>query len=137
MTDPPAPTTPAQHAFLDDPGRPRIVCLCGSTRFFRTFQAANLRETLAGRIVLSIGAAVRSDDEHFAGMAEAERAALKARLDELHLRKIDLADEIYVLNCDDYVGESTQRELDYARARGKAVRWWQPTARNLPGEWLG
>jgi len=106
--------------------RPTIVCLCGSTRFWRTFQEASLQETLAGRIVLSIGAAVASDEEHFGHMTPADKDALKARLDELHLRKIDLADEVLILNCGGYVGPSTAREWAYAQAHGKRVRWWEP-----------
>lgn len=102
---------------------PRIVCLCGSTRFYQTFQEANLAETLEGRIVLSIGAAIMSDDDHFGHLPEAERDALKRQLDELHLRKIDLADEVLVINCEGYIGASTSREIAYAMFRGKPVRW--------------
>jgi hypothetical protein len=103
--------------------RPTIVCLCGSTRFWRAFQQAGLRETLAGRIVLSIGAASGTDDEHFGNLSRDEYDRIKAMLDELHLRKIDLADEILVLNVDGYVGESTAREIAYARLLGKPIRW--------------
>ena len=102
---------------------PKIVCLCGSTRFWRHFQDASLRETLAGNIVLSIGAAVASDEEHFGHLADDERADIKRKLDELHLRKIDLADEVYVLNVDGYVGESTAKEIAYAVAHQKPIRW--------------
>jgi len=103
--------------------RPRIVCLCGSTRFGEAFREANLSETLAGRIVLTVGCDMRSDAELFADMGEKELAQVKARLDELHLRKIDLADEILVLNVGRYVGPSTSREVEYARLTGKTVRW--------------
>jgi len=57
-------------------------------------------------------------------MSFEERAELKQRLDTLHLRKIDLADEILVLNQDGYIGESTRREIDYAASLGKPVRFW-------------
>lgn len=109
--------------------RPRIVCLCGSTRFWREFQAASLRETLAGRIVLSIGAASGTDDEHFGNLPRDAYDRIKMQLDELHLRKIDLADEVLILNRDGYIGESTRRELAYAIALGKPIRWLEP-----PGE---
>lgn len=99
------------------PIMPIIVCLCGSTRFSEAFHEANLRETLAGKIVLSIGCDFKSDDA--LGLTEAD----KKRLDELHLRKIDLADEILVLNVDGYVGESTAREIIYANDHGKRIRW--------------
>lgn len=106
--------------------RPTIVCLCGSTRFWRTFQQASLQETLAGRIVLSIGAASGTDDEHFGNLPRAEYERVKAQLDTLHLRKIDLANEVLVLNVDGYIGESTAREIAYAQGLGKTIRWWEP-----------
>jgi hypothetical protein len=109
---------------------PRIVCLCGSTRFWRTFQEASLRETLAGKIVLSIGAArcADDDDKSFGGYVPTDEfAAVKARLDELHLRKIDLAHEVLILNVGGYIGESTRREMEYAQATGKPVRFLEPS----------
>jgi len=96
--------------------RPIVVCLCGSTRFKEAFDQANLEETLAGRIVLSVGSYLRSDQE--LGLSP----ETKARLDELHLRKIHLADEVLVLNVGGYIGDSTRRELEYARQQGKRVR---------------
>lgn len=107
-------------------GRPAIVCLCGSTRFSAAFREANLTETLAGKIVLSIGCDLRSDQDIFGHMAEEELRHTKTALDELHLRKIDLADEVLILNVGGYVGESTRRELEYARRLGKVVRWLEP-----------
>ncbi|HUX02240.1 MAG TPA: hypothetical protein VMY35_14845 [Phycisphaerae bacterium] len=98
------------------PSFPRIVCLCGSTRFMPAFRAAMLAETLADRIVLTVGSALRSDDE--LGLTR----DAKQRLDELHLRKIDLADEVFVLNVGGYIGESTGNELAYALALAKPVR---------------
>lgn len=105
---------------------PPIVCLCGSTRFWRMFQEASLRETLAGKIVLSIGAArcADDDDKAFGGYVPVDQFdVVKARLDELHCRKIDLADEVLVLNVGGYIGESTSREIAYAEAIGKPVRY--------------
>jgi hypothetical protein len=99
------------------PWFPRIVCLCGSTRFTDAWRAANLRETLAGRIVLTIGCDTKSDD--MLGLD----AEVKLRLDSLHFRKIELADEILVLNVGGYVGESTAREIAHARWLEKPVRW--------------
>jgi hypothetical protein len=98
---------------------PRIVCLCGSTRFADAYLAAQRDETLAGRIVLSVGLLGHREGLDMAG-------SVKAALDKLHLRKIDLADEILVLNVGGYVGESTAREIIYARANGKPVRWLEP-----------
>lgn len=100
---------------------PRIVCLCGSTRFSEAFRVAALSETLAMRIVLTIGDMMQSDDDM--GLTRDD----KRRLDELHLRKIDLADEILVLNVGGYVGESTAREIAYARQQHKAIRFLEAT----------
>lgn len=102
--------------------KPTIVCLCGSTRFSGAFREANFIETYRGRIVLSIGCDFKSDE------ALGLTAADKARLDELHLRKIDLADEVLILNVGGYIGESTKRELDYARKHGKIIRFLEEPA---------
>lgn len=98
---------------------PVVVCLCGSTRFREAYEKANREETLAGRIVLSVGLFGHLEGIDMSG-------PVKAMLDELHLRKIDLADEILVLNVGGYVGESTWREFRYALDQGKRVRWLQP-----------
>lgn len=105
--------------------RPVIVCLCGSTRFSEAFHAANLRETLAGKIVLTIGCDFKSDEG--LGLDEAD----KARLDALHLRKIELADEVYFLNVGGYMGHSTLIEHFYAACIGKCMRYLEaPTDPN-------
>lgn len=103
--------------------RPPIVCLCGSTRFSEAYQRANFEETLLGRIVLTIGCDMKSDESLFRSLGPDELEALRHQLDELHLRKIDLADEILVLNVDGYIGESTRREIKYAEDHGKRVRY--------------
>jgi DNA-directed RNA polymerase subunit RPC12/RpoP len=103
--------------------RPTIVCLCGSTRFSEAYQKANFDETLAGKIVLTIGCDTKRDDNLFGDLSPQEFALLKKRLDQLHKRKIDLADEILVLNVGGYVGESTRGEIEYAKAHGKTIRW--------------
>jgi len=69
---------------------------------------------MAGRIVLTIGCDIKSDADVFAGWDKEEVDALKTRLDELHLRKINLANEMLILNVDGYIGESTRREIEYA-----------------------
>ena len=97
--------------------KPTIVCLCGSTRFSEAFRKANFDETLAGKIVLTIGCDFKSDEA--LGLTEDD----KARLDELHLRKIDLADEVLILNVDGYIGQSTAREIKYAEEQGTFIRY--------------
>ena len=113
---------------------PVIVCLCGSTKFGKAFQEANLKETLNNKIVLSVGSFVH-DDETFAALSPDEQAATKRRLDELHLRKLDLCDEALFLNVGDYLGESSMRELIYARQANKKVRFLEwPSQWALEGE---
>lgn len=106
---------------------PTIVCLCGSTRFFKTFQEQSLRLAKEGKIVLSIGAATASDSEHLANGTITQED--KARFDELHMRKIDLADEILVLNVGGYIGKSTKNEIDYAEKNGKKISYLDLTPR--------
>jgi hypothetical protein len=116
----------ALRAFVHRFGFPRIVCLCGSTAHaLRAFREANLQETLAERIVLSIGCDTHSDTDLF-GMAPEQMARIKERLDWLHKRKIDQADEVLILNVGGYIGTSTAGELTYAQFRGKAIRYWEP-----------
>jgi hypothetical protein len=110
--------------------KPTITVLCGSTRFGEAFQDANLRLTMAGHIVLSIGCDMKSDSELWSDPVEAEQ--IKKRLDELHMRKIDLADEVYVLNVDGYIGESTRNEIAYAQALRKPVEYLVPLAERVP-----
>lgn len=105
--------------------KPTVVCLCGSTRFFDTFQRANLEETLDGKIVLSIGCDMKADDELFKDKSIHELTRIKEALDQLHLRKIDLADEVLILNVGGYIGDSTRRELEYAITNGKKIRYWE------------
>lgn len=97
---------------------PRIVCLCGSMRFLDAFTLATQRETLAGRIVLSVATLAGMEGQTVTITEEAKR-----KIDQLHFRKIEVADEILVLNVDDYVGASTKSEIEYARKLGKPVRW--------------
>jgi len=101
--------------------RPTITVLCGSTRFLEAFQEANLRLTLARHIVLSVGCDTKSD-EMLATLGVAITDA-KPALDELHKRKIDLADEVLVLNVDGYIGSSTRSEIEYAEKLGKPISY--------------
>lgn len=106
---------------------PQVVCLCGSTRFGDAFARANLEQTLAGRIVLSVGCVTSSDAE--LGLD----APVKEMLDDLHLHKIDMADCVLVLNVGGYVGESTAREVAYTLYCDKPLMWLEPVKGN---EWL-
>ena len=96
-------------------GQPEVVCLCGSTKFKDQFISENRRLTLEGKIVLSVGFFGHTD-----GMPD---PATKAGLDLLHLRKIDLADRVRVINVGGYVGEGTGREIAYAKKLGKPISY--------------
>ena len=109
--------------------KPKIVCLCGSTRFLDAFDAVSLRETLAGHIVLSVGSHRRSDAEWLAQLDAGQQAQALAQLRELHFQKIALADEILVVNVGGYIGESSRQEIDYAQSVGRRVRYLEPPSR--------
>jgi hypothetical protein len=112
--------------------RPKVVCLCGSSRFWREYQEAEYRETMAGNIYLSIGFYPHAA-ENMHGEGVGHDSVEKIALDELHKRKIDLADDVYVLNVGGYIGESTRSEIDYAIAHNKPVRYLEPiTAPQTP-----
>jgi len=117
--------TADQRRFFESTDRPRIVCLCGSTRFMDAFFAAGWAFTLKGYIILSIGVCKHADADGAHG-AEMLGPAVVQQLDELHHRKIDLADEVMILNVDGYIGESTRRELEYARLLGKPIYFLEP-----------
>ena len=82
----------------------------------------------SGNIVLSVGFYPHAQKEMHheeAGCTPEQKIAL----DDLHKRKIDLADEVFVLNVDDYIGSSTRSEIDYAEAHGKPIRYLAPLRR--------
>lgn len=110
-------TPPAQRNY----SLPEIVCLCGSTRFYEAFQQANYDLTMAGKIVLSVGFYPHAKAQHGHGEGVGHDSAEKIALDELHKRKIDLADRVMVLNVGGYIGASTRSEIDYAEAYGKPI----------------
>jgi nucleoside 2-deoxyribosyltransferase len=112
---------------------PTVVCLCGSTRFYDAFQQANYDLTMRGQIVLSVGFYPHAKAEHGHGAGVGHDSAKKRRLDELHKRKIDLADYVLVLNVGGYIGDSTRSEIAYAHAHGKPVRYLTGTADRAPG----
>ena len=105
-------------------GRYKVVPLCGSTRFKEEFMEAQKRLTLEGKIVISVGLFGHSgDSEVWEGMDEGTLTRTKEMLDDMHKRKIDMADEIFVINVGGYIGESTASEIAYAKAAGKAVSY--------------
>ena len=98
-------------------GQYKIVTLCGSTKFKEAFLKAQKDLTLQGNIVISVGLFGHSGDD------EVWTTNTKEMLDDMHKRKIDLADEIFVINVDGYIGSSTRSEIDYAISTGKLVNY--------------
>ncbi|SOC46181.1 Protein of unknown function [Blastococcus aggregatus] len=107
----------------DAPDRPEIVCICGSARFVDELSTANRDLTFAGAIVLAPGVFVRTKDQEANGLLTDQQMST---LGALHLRKIDLADRVLVVNPGGYIGESTRREITYAHATGKPVSFTDP-----------
>ena len=105
-------------------GKYPVITLCGSTRFKDQFMEAQKRLTLEGNIVISVGLFGHSGDlEVWENMDEGTLTKTKEMLDDMHKRKIDMADSIYVINVGGYVGTSTKSEIEYAIAHGKEVRY--------------
>jgi hypothetical protein len=102
-------------------GEAKVITLCGSTRFETEFAEVNQRLTMDGCVVISLGMFGLPDlpgDDWTANSSD-----LKGRLDGLHLQKIRMADEVYIVDPGGYVGDSTQREIAYAESLGKPVRY--------------
>ena len=98
-------------------GKYKVITLCGSTRFKEQFFEAQKRLTLEGNIVISVGLFGHSGDD------EVWTEGTKEMLDDMHKRKIDMADAIYVINVGGYIGSSTRSEIEYAKASGKEVMY--------------
>lgn len=105
----------------------KIICLCGSTRFMDEFREANRKLSLLGYIVLTVEVVTSKDDAQ-----TFDDPTVKHELDQLHFDKIDLADEILVLNKDGYIGYSTTREIAYAMMRCKRIGTLEPGL----GKWI-
>ena len=102
------------------PRRYKVITLCGSTRFKDEFLAEQKRLTLEGNIVISVGLFGHAGDE------EVWKEGVKEMLDDMHKAKIDMADELFVINPGGYIGSSTRSEIAYAIQQGKGVRYMVP-----------
>ena len=99
-------------------GKYKVVALCGSTKFKNEFIDMLRRLTLEGYVVLLSGVYAHSRD------SITDKS--KLMLDDMHKRKIYMSDEIYVINKNDYIGDSTNSEIEYAKAQGKPVNYMCP-----------
>lgn len=98
-------------------GKYKVITLCGSTKFKEEYLDAQKRLTLEGNIVISVGLFGHSGDN------EVWSEGTKAMLDDMHKRKIDMADEIFVINVGGYIGDSTRSEIEYAKSTGKRIEF--------------
>lgn len=96
----------------------KVITLCGSTKFKDEFMKAQKELTLAGHIVISVGVFGHS------GSQECITDEVKEMLDDMHKRKIDMADEIMVINKNNYIGKSTRSEIEYALKNNKPVNYY-------------
>ncbi len=108
-------------------GKFKIITLCGSTKFKDEFIAEQKRLTLEGNIVISVGLFGHSGDN------EVWPERTKEMLDDMHKRKIDLADEIFVINVRGYIGQSTYSEIEYAFKTNKPVKYLEPLSVKISG----
>ena len=108
-------------------GKYKVITLCGSTRFKRAFIEVQKHLTLEGNIVISVGLFGHSgDSEVWENMDEGTLTQTKEMLDDMHKRKIDMADEIFVINVGGYIGDSTRSEIQYAKDHNKKVNYLEP-----------
>lgn len=98
-------------------GKYKVITLCGSTKFKEEYLNAQKQLTLEGNIVISVGLFGHSGDN------EVWSEGTKDMLDDMHKHKIDMADEIFVINVGGYIGESTRTEIEYAKSTGKGVKF--------------
>jgi len=113
-------------------GKYPVITLCGSTRFKEDFMEMQKKLTLAGNIVLSVGLFGHSGDEEvWENMDEGTLTRTKVMLDDMHKRKIDMSDEIFVINKNGYIGDSTRSEINYALEHGKTVKYLEEQSGNI------
>lgn len=105
---------------IDMVGKYKVITLCGSTRFKDEFLKVQKELTLQGNIVISVGLFGHAGDN------EVWEEGVKEMLDDMHKRKIDMADEIFVINVNGYIGDSTKSEIEYAEKTGKKISYLCP-----------
>lgn len=99
--------------------KPEIVCYCGSLRVaMEAFKKAEYEAVLKGEIAL-LPCCMFVDIEREYGV----KSDYKIKADEVHKRKIDMADRVHILNVNLYIGESTRSEIEYARSKGKKITY--------------
>lgn len=103
---------------VEDEQKSSIICLIGSTKFKKEFEHAIREETLNGNIVLSVAQFSHADN---LSISESE----KTIFDKVHLKKIEISNTVLVINAGGYIGESTKRELQYAKNLNKSIEFFR------------
>lgn len=112
---------PVEEAAIE---RPKVICLCGSSRFIDIMAILAWEFEKLGAITLSLHLLPMNYaqcEDHLA-----EKQGVAEQMDELHLRKIDISDEVFIVNKDGYIGDSTKREIRYANEHSKPIKWLEP-----------
>ena len=104
----------------------KVITLCGSTKFKKEFMRVQKDLTLQGNIIISVGLFGHADGDYQTVLTD----EIKVMLDDMHKRKIDLADEIFVINVNGYIGSSTRSEIDYAITTNKKVNYLEDNELN-------
>lgn len=109
--------------------KPKIICICGSTKFADLHAIMRWELEKDGKVIcLMINYLPNWYFKEIGlkgGSHIGEQFGNKEILDELHFRKIDLADEIYVINEGGYIGKSTRNEIEYAKKLGKPIKYFE------------
>lgn len=94
----------------------KVITLCGSTKFKDDFEQVNRLLTLQGHVVISLGFFEQNEGVE---LTEEQIELFKT----IHFKKIDLSDEIFVIDVNGYIGQSTKGEIAYAKSKGKTIRY--------------
>lgn len=94
----------------------KVICYCGSfNKAFDAFKRAEYNSVITGHIALLP-----------CFMGGTPIADYKEKADQLHKQKIELADEVFILNVGGYIGESTRSEIEHAMKIGKPIKYLEP-----------
>lgn len=104
----------------------KVITLCGSTRFKDEFMQQQKRLTLEGNIVISVGLFGHADGDYKTVITD----EVKEMLDDIHKRKIDMSDAIFVIDVNGYIGSSTRSEIEYAKSTGKEIMYLSEYLKN-------
>lgn len=94
----------------------KIITICGSSKFKEEILRIDAKLSLEGNIVISLGCFGHADELNLTRKQE-------AILERVHQEKMNMSDEIFVVNKDGYIGEHTERDIEYAKSRGLKIRY--------------